>query len=58
MAKSRSRSTPDPGGFSPASHADVTLRDVVFEVIQGAEVEHWRIDELVLQSVSVGWFAG
>ena len=49
---------PDQGGFSPASHADITLRNVVFEVIQGAEVEHWRIDELVLQSVSVGWFAG
>jgi hypothetical protein len=50
--------TPDAGGFQPQSHADVTLRDVVFEVIQGSEVQHWRIDELVLQDVSVGWFAG
>jgi hypothetical protein len=50
--------TPDAGGFNPASHADVTLRDVVFEVIQGSEVEHWRIEELVLQNVSVGWLAG
>lgn len=49
---------PDRGGFSPAGHADVTLRNVVFEVIRGADVEHWRIDELVLQSVGVGWFAG
>jgi len=50
--------TPDAGGFKPASHADVSLRDVVFEVIQGQEVQHWRIDDLVLQDVSVGWFAG
>jgi hypothetical protein len=50
--------TPDAGGFEPASHADVTLRNVVFEVTQGGAVEHWRIDELVLDDVSVGWFAG
>jgi len=50
--------TPDAGGFEPQSHAGVTLRDVVFEVIQGSAVEHWRIDELILQNVSVGWFAG
>ena len=50
--------TPDAGGFQPQSHADITLRDVVFEVTQGSQVEHWRIDELTLQNVSVGWFAG
>ena len=50
--------TPDAGGFEPASHADVSLHDVVFEVLQGVEVQHWRISELVIQNVSVGWFAG
>jgi hypothetical protein len=52
------RVTPDAGGFKPASHADIALHDVVFEVVQGTSVEHWRIAELVLQAVSVGWFAG
>jgi hypothetical protein len=50
--------TPDAGGFEPASHADVSLHDVVFDVVQGAEVEHWRITDLVIENVSVGWFAG
>ena len=49
---------PDAGGFKPASHADLSLHDIVFEVTQGAQVEHWRIDDLVIQNVSVGWFAG
>jgi hypothetical protein len=50
--------TPDAGGFEPASHADISLHDVVFDVVQGAEVEQWRIAELVIHDVSVGWFAG
>ena len=50
--------TPDAGGSEPASHADVSLHDVVFEVIQGQEVRHWRIDDLVLRDISVGWLAG
>jgi hypothetical protein len=50
--------TPDAGGSEPSSHADVSLHDVVFEVIQGTEVQHWRIDELVLRDISVGWVAG
>jgi hypothetical protein len=49
---------PDAGGFKPASHADLSLHDVGFEVIQGGEVQHWRIDELLLEDISVGWFAG
>jgi hypothetical protein len=49
---------PDVGGFRPSSRADVSLHGVVFEVIQGTEVEHWRIDDLVLEDVSVGWLAG
>jgi hypothetical protein len=50
--------TPDAGGSEPSSHADVSLHDVVFEVIQGVEVQHWRIADLVLQDISVGWVAG
>ena len=50
--------TPDAGGSEPSSHANVSLHDVVFEVIQDTEAQHWRIDDLVLQNVSVGWFAG
>jgi hypothetical protein len=49
---------PDEGGFEPAAHADVTLRDIVFTVNFGTEEETWRLDELVLENVSVGWFAG
>jgi len=50
--------TPDAGGSEPSSHADVSLHDVVFEVIQGVEMQHWRIADLVLQDISVGWVAG
>ena len=49
---------PDAGGFKPGSHADVTVRDIVFEIVQGGEVQHWRIDLFELHDISVGWFAG
>jgi hypothetical protein len=49
---------PDAGGFEPASHADVTLRDVQFNLTFGTEEETWILDELVIQNVFVGWFAG
>jgi hypothetical protein len=50
--------TPQAGGFEPAGTADVTLRDVAFDVVQGTETETWRIDQLELEDLNVGWFAG
>jgi hypothetical protein len=49
---------PDAGGFQPASHANVTLRELTFRVIFGTEEETWRLDELTMENVSVGWFPG
>ena len=49
---------PDPGGFQPASHADLTLTDIAFEVVFGTEPEVWRLDDLEWQDELVGWFAG
>ncbi len=46
------------GAFKPQSHADLILRSVVFEVFEGSVTEHWRIDGLQLDDVSVGWSAG
>jgi hypothetical protein len=50
--------TPDAGGFQPASHANVKLRDITFDVVQGGVTEQWRIDLVELENLSVGWFAG
>jgi len=50
--------TPDAAASKPVGHADIALHDVVFEVLQGTTVEHWRVDDVVLQNISVGWFAG
>jgi hypothetical protein len=49
---------PVEGGFEPAGNADLSLRDIVFEVIHGTEPENWCLEQLVLPDVSVGWFAG
>jgi hypothetical protein len=49
---------PDARGFQPASHADITLRELTFQVIFGTAEETWRLDELTMENVSVGWFAG
>jgi hypothetical protein len=49
---------PDADGFEPASHADVALSDIVFNVIVGTEEETWQLDELIIENVSVGWLAG
>jgi hypothetical protein len=50
--------TPDAGGFKPASHANLTLRDATFDVVQGGATEQWRIELVELENLSVGWFAG
>ena len=50
--------TPDAGGFEPSSHANLTLSDVVFDIVEGTATEQWRIDQLDLRDLSVGWFAG
>jgi hypothetical protein len=49
---------PDARGFQPASHADITLRELTFQVIFGTEEETWRLDELTMENIAVGWFAG
>ncbi|MEA2677856.1 MAG: hypothetical protein QOJ81_1997 [Chloroflexota bacterium] len=48
---------PDPEGFQPAGHADLRLSDVTFTIRLGSG-ETWRLDELVIENVSVGWLAG
>ena len=50
---------PDAGGFRPASHADLTLEDVQFEVNLGTgETEIWHLDRLQWEDEFVGWLAG
>ena len=49
---------PDAGGFRPASHADLTLEDVEFEVNLGSETEIWRLDSFAWEDEFVGWLAG
>jgi hypothetical protein len=47
--------TPTPQGFEPAGQADLRLTDITFTL---GETETWHLDELVIENVSVGWFAG
>ena len=50
---------PDAGGFRPASHADLILEDVEFEVNPGTgETEIWRLDSFAWDDEFVGWLAG
>lgn len=48
---------PNREGFQPAGQADLRLTDISFRVTLG-NGEVWHLDELVIENVSVGWFAG
>jgi hypothetical protein len=48
---------PNREGFQPAGQADLRLTDISFRVTLGSG-EVWHLDELVIENVSVGWFAG
>jgi hypothetical protein len=48
---------PNREGFEPAGQADLRLTNVSFHVGLGAG-DTWRLDELVIENVSVGWLAG
>ena len=49
--------TPNRQGFEPAGQADLRLSNVTFNVTLGSG-QTWHLDELVIEDVSVGWFAG
>lgn len=40
------------------AQADLTLHDVVFDVTVGGEAQQWRVEQLELRDILVGWFAG
>ena len=48
---------PNREGFQPAGQADLRLGDVTFHLTLGSG-EVWHLDELVIENMSVGWFAG
>ena len=47
---------PNREGFEPAGQAELRLTDITFRPTMGGEV--WHLAELVIENVSVGWFAG
>jgi hypothetical protein len=50
---------PNDGGepFS-TSLADLTLDNILFDIVFGTETEQWRVEGLVLEDILVGWLAG
>jgi hypothetical protein len=48
---------PNREDFEPSGQADLRLTDITFRLALG-KGEVWHLDELVIENVSVGWFAG
>jgi len=48
---------PNREDFEPSGQADLRLTDITFRLALG-NGEVWHLDELVIENVSVGWFAG